>query len=67
MKWLQTIILHPRTVMTLMVVMVVAGLLSYVSRPKDADPDIELPIFYVSITYPGISPSPPSTGTTWDR
>ena len=45
-----------RTVMTTMVLMVVAGIISYVTIPKEADPDIPIPIFYVSITHQGISP-----------
>ncbi|PKQ06378.1 MAG: transporter [Alphaproteobacteria bacterium HGW-Alphaproteobacteria-11] len=42
--------------MTTMVLMVVAGLIAYVTIPKEADPDIPIPIFYVSITHQGISP-----------
>ena len=45
-----------RTVLTLMVLMVLAGLTSYLTIPKEADPDIPIPIFYVSIPHPGISP-----------
>ncbi len=56
MKWLETVISLPRTVLTIMVVMVVAGVISYISLPKEADPDIDLPVFYVSIPFPGISP-----------
>ncbi len=56
MQWLETIITRPRTVLTIMVVMVVAGILSYISLPKEADPDIDLPVFNVTIPYPGISP-----------
>ncbi|MGH1351959.1 MAG: efflux RND transporter permease subunit [Methyloligellaceae bacterium] len=56
MKWLETVISLPRTVLTVMIVMVVAGVISYISLPKEADPDIDLPVFYVSIPFPGISP-----------
>ena len=45
-----------RTTMTTMVLMVIAGLIAYVTIPKEADPDIPIPIFYVSITHQGISP-----------
>ncbi|MEX0838529.1 MAG: efflux RND transporter permease subunit, partial [Parvibaculum sp.] len=42
--------------MTTMVLMVIAGLIAYITIPKEADPDIPIPIFYVSITHQGISP-----------
>ncbi|MDO8422805.1 MAG: efflux RND transporter permease subunit, partial [Parvibaculum sp.] len=47
---------HARTVMTAMILLVVAGILSYIAIPKEADPDIPIPIFYVSILHHGISP-----------
>ena len=56
MHTLKTILLRPRTVLTLMVVMVMSGILTYVSIPKEADPDIDVPVFYVSILHHGISP-----------
>jgi multidrug efflux pump len=42
--------------MTLMVVLVAAGIMSYITIPKESDPDIDVPVFYVSITQNGISP-----------
>ncbi len=45
-----------RTVVTTMVLLILAGITSYVSIPKEADPDIPIPFFFVSIPYPGISP-----------
>lgn len=45
-----------RTVLTFMVLMILAGVSAYVSIPKEADPDIPIPIFYVSIAHAGISP-----------
>ena len=56
MTWLETILQRPRTVLTIMIVLVIAGVFSYISLPKEADPDIDLPVFYVSIPYNGISP-----------
>lgn len=47
---------HARTVMTAMILLVIAGTLSYIAIPKEADPDIPIPIFYVSILHHGISP-----------
>lgn len=53
---LESVLRRPRTVLTLMLVMVIAGVLSYVAIPKEADPDIDIPVFYVSISQQGISP-----------
>ena len=53
---LETILSRPRTVLTMMVVMVVAGLLTYINIPKEANPDIDVPVYYVSITQQGVSP-----------
>lgn len=56
MNALETVLGRPRTVLTLMVVMVLAGIWAYVTIPKEADPDIQVPVFYVSIPLQGISP-----------
>ncbi len=45
-----------RTVLTTMVLLVLAGVTSYIAIPKEADPDIPIPVFFVSLPYPGISP-----------
>ena len=39
-----------------MVVAIFTGLLSYVKIPKEADPDIPIPMVLVTISHPGISP-----------
>jgi multidrug efflux pump len=53
---LTSILSRPRTVLTIMVALVIAGLFSYLTIPKEANPDIDVPVFYVSITQAGISP-----------
>ncbi len=53
---LEAILSRPRTVLTLMIVMITAGVLAYLSIPKEANPDIDVPIYYVSIPQQGISP-----------
>ncbi|MDA1064104.1 MAG: efflux RND transporter permease subunit [Proteobacteria bacterium] len=45
-----------RTVMLGLIVILVAGLYAYMTIPKEAEPDIEIPIIYVRITHEGISP-----------
>jgi len=54
---LETVLSRPRTVLTMMVVMVVAGILTYINIPKEANPDIDVPVYYVSITQQGVSPA----------
>ena len=53
---LDVILRARRTVMTMMFVLVAAGIVSYLSVPKEANPDIDIPILYISVTQPGISP-----------
>lgn len=45
-----------RTVLTIMFVLVVAGWSTYLSIPKEADPDVPIPIVRVAVMHPGISP-----------
>lgn len=53
---LDTILRARRTVMTLMVVLLMGGIASYLTIPKEAAPDISVPIFYISVSQNGISP-----------
>ncbi|MCF6320347.1 MAG: efflux RND transporter permease subunit [Rhizobiaceae bacterium] len=53
---LETILQRPKTVLTLMVVLVVAGVLAYIGVPKEANPDIDVPVYYISISQQGVSP-----------
>ncbi len=45
-----------RTVVLAFVMIVIMGAVAYTTIPKEADPDIQIPIIYVSLTYEGISP-----------
>ena len=56
MNWLDTVLRRPRAVLSAMLVLVVAGLLSYMSIPKESNPNITIPTFFVSTNVPGISP-----------
>ncbi len=47
---------NTRVVIALMVVVIVAGIAAFISIPKEADPDIPIPVLLVQVTYPGISP-----------
>lgn len=45
-----------RVVMLAFVMLLVAGASSYLSIPKESEPDIPIPTFYVSMAHEGISP-----------
>ena len=45
-----------RSVLLILCLILVAGTLAYISIPKESDPDIAIPIIYVSIHHEGISP-----------
>ena len=45
-----------RTVILGLVSVLIAGVIAYVTVPKEAEPDIEIPIVYVYIEHIGISP-----------
>lgn len=56
MSVIQSAMSRSRTVMMSLLVILVAGFLTYVNAPKEAEPDIEIPIIYISMTHDGISP-----------
>ena len=47
---------HTRTVVLVLVLLLIAGFATYVAIPKESDPDINIPIIYVSMSLEGISP-----------
>ncbi len=53
---LEQILRRPRAVLAFMAMMLVAGVYSYLTIPKEARPDIQVPVFYVSIPLQGVSP-----------
>ena len=48
--------LRSRTVVLSLLVVLIGGVIAYATIPKEAEPDIEIPIIYVSIVHEGISP-----------
>jgi multidrug efflux pump len=54
--WLDAILRRPRAVLSAMLVLVISGIFAYVTIPKESNPDITIPIFFVSTTLNGISP-----------
>ncbi|POF28830.1 efflux RND transporter permease subunit [Roseibium marinum] len=55
-EMLEGVLRRPKTVFVMMLALIIAGTATYISIPKEASPDIDLPIFYISITQQGISP-----------
>jgi multidrug efflux pump len=45
-----------RTVMLVLALILITGAAAYVSIPKESDPDVDIPILYVSMSHEGISP-----------
>jgi multidrug efflux pump len=46
-----------RVVVLGLVVILIAGLAAYIGIPKEAEPDVNIPFIYVSISHSGISPT----------
>ena len=46
-----------RAVLTILVALLIGGVSSYISLPREADPDIPIPYIYVGVVLPGISPA----------
>ena len=56
MKIIDSAIGRSRTVLMSLGVILLAGIVTYIGAPKEAEPDIEIPIIYISMTHDGISP-----------
>ena len=56
MKLVETAIANARLTLSILLFLMVAGTFAYVSIPKEAEPDVQIPILYVSLHYDGISP-----------
>jgi multidrug efflux pump len=56
MNFLERILRMPRVVVTVMLLLLVAGFGAYTSLPKESFPAIDIPYFYVSVSQSGVSP-----------
>ena len=56
MKIIESAMSRSRTVLLSLAVVLFAGVTAYLTIPKEAEPDIEIPMIYVHITHDGISP-----------
>ena len=53
---IQAALQRSRTVIATLMLLLVAGVYAYVFIPKESNPDIDIPIIYVSLSLSGISP-----------
>ena len=49
-------IAHSRVVVLGLLTILMAGVLAYQAMPKEAEPDVEIPYIYVSVSHEGIAP-----------
>ena len=47
---------NARLTLSMLLFFVVAGAIAYMDIPKEAEPDVPIPVIYVSLSYQGISP-----------
>jgi multidrug efflux pump len=47
---------HNRVVVLTLLTLLMAGVMTYQAMPKEAEPDVEIPYIYVSVTHEGIAP-----------
>ena len=53
---LEGVLRRPKTVFVMMLALLAAGIATYIGIPKEDSPDIDVPVFYISIAQQGISP-----------
>lgn len=53
---IESCLTRTRSVMMVFVLLLISGMLTYLSIPKEAEPDITIPNIYVSMVHDGISP-----------
>ena len=56
-NFITSAISRSRAVLTILVALLLGGLTSYTTLPREADPDIPIPIIYVGVVLPGIAPA----------
>ncbi len=56
MKFFQAVVNNKITVYILTLIIIVIGITSYVSLPREAAPSIKIPYVFIATVYPGVSP-----------
>ncbi|MEO6012760.1 MAG: efflux RND transporter permease subunit [Devosia sp.] len=57
MNFLESVLRMPRVVLTVMVLLLGAGVVSYMQLPRESFPAIDIPYFYISVSQTGVSPA----------
>ncbi len=47
---------HARTVLMVLTLLLITGTMTYINIPKEADPDVDIPLIYTNVDLEGISP-----------
>jgi multidrug efflux pump len=55
-KLIEACVTRPRPVLLVLSILLIAGLFAYFAIPKEAEPDVAIPIVYVNLTHEGIAP-----------
>ena len=56
MGFIEDTVIHSRTVIAALVLLFISGIISYITIPKEAEPDVDIPFIFVSTSLQGISP-----------
>ena len=56
MNVIELAMLRSRTVVLSLLVVLIGGIVAYLTIPKEAEPDIEIPVIHINIEHDGISP-----------
>jgi len=56
MNLVELAIRNTRLTLSVLIFLILSGTMAYMTIPKEAEPDIQIPIIYVSMHYEGISP-----------
>ena len=49
-------LLRARTVFLILILLLATGTVAWLTIPKESQPDVDVPIMFVSVSHPGISP-----------
>ncbi len=55
-RLIDSAIAHTRAVLSTLVLVLIAGTYAYMTVPKEAEPDINIPQLYINVSHEGISP-----------
>ena len=56
MRIIETAVNRSRTVIAVLVLLFISGTVTYITIPKEAEPDVDIPFIFISTYLEGISP-----------